>query len=857
MVMAAGQPFLAGGSSKSDMLTNAVRAIRFACRALLRDKGFALTAVLSIGLGAGANAAIYSLVNQALFRLLPVREPERLVLLDWGGTFVGKGWGSDNLMSYLFYRDLRDETDVFEGVFGRAPTFVNAAVDNHAETVSAEIVTGSYFRVLGVRTQLGRTIEDSDDLQPDAHPVVVVSSDYWHNHLGGRSDVVGRTIFINTHPMTVIGVAEPAFHGIDWGEVPALWVPTMMKRQATPDFDWLLDRRGRWLHVFGRLKPGMTADQAQAALQPWFKTMLRTDTTRDDWPRVTADQERRYLASSLRVLPASTGRSDLRGRLERPLIVLLAATTIVLLLACLNVANLYLAGGFARRRETALRLALGASRGRIVRELLVQSGMLACGGAVLGAGIAPTVIRALLSFLPHDSAAVALSDTLNMQVFVFALAASVVTAVLFSVAPAFRTAQAEPSLTLKQDSSTISAGISLRKALVVGQVALALVLLAGAGLFVQTLASLRAKGPGFDSTNLIMLRVDASRNGYSPSRAMTLVRNLAGAVRSVPDVENVALSVGELLSGGSWNQQITIDAGRRFATDSVVHCNAITPEFFDTLAVPLVAGRNFGAAENNPALAWSGDGPPRFRTAIINESLAHRYFGTRNPIGSHLGLGNGPDTKADVEIVGVVRTFSYRGLRETEDQAFFPFFQGPVLGGVFWIRTHTPAAAAFAAIRNAVRSIDPSLPTSVMRTVDDQVDRSLANERLVAALASGFAILAILLALVGVYGVTSFVVAHRTREIGIRVALGASHGSAIWLVLRETTMMLCAGIAIALPVVWSAGRLIESQLFGVHATDWHTAVGAIVLVALAGMAASALPVRRATAINPIEALRCE
>src|SRR6266571_4632133 len=374
------------------MLLNLAREMRFALRGLLRDQGFALTAVLSIGLGVGANAAIFSLVNQALFRLLPVRAPERLVLLDWRGSFIGKGWGSDNLMSYPFYRDLRDEAAVFDGVFGRAPTIVNLALDNRAETISAEIVTGSYFRVLGVHAQLGRTIDESDDQQPGAHPVVVLSFDYWRNRLGSRSDILGRTVFVNTNPMTVIGIAEPGFHGIDWGEVPSLWVPTMMKRQATPDFDWLLDRRGRWLHVFARLKSGMTAQQAQAALQPWFKSMLRGDARREDWPRVTENQERRYLASSLQVLPASHGRSDLRGRLERPLVVLFAATTLVLLLACLNVANLYLARGFARRRETALRLALGASRGRVVRELLVQSAILAVAGAVVGIAIAPTVI---------------------------------------------------------------------------------------------------------------------------------------------------------------------------------------------------------------------------------------------------------------------------------------------------------------------------------------------------------------------------------------------------------------------------------------------------------------------------------
>ena len=841
------------------MSTDLRRDIQLGLRGLFKDRGFALTALLSIGLGVGANAAIFSLVNQALFRQLPVREPERLVLLNWRGSFVGHGWGSGNLMSHPFYEDLRDETGVFDGVFGRAPTTVNLALENTTEPVGAELVTGSYFRVLGVRPLLGRTIQESDDQQPGAHPVVVLSFDYWKNRLGSRADIVGRTVLINTHPMTVIGVADAGFRGIDWGAVPSVWIPTMMKRQATPDFDWLEDRRGRWLHVFGRLKPGVTPEQAQAGVQPWFKAMLQADTRREGWPSVTADQQTRFLASSLEILPAARGRSDLRGRLERPLLVLLAATALVLLLACLNVANLVLARGFARRRETALRLALGASRGRIVRELLVQSGLLAVAGACLGLLIAPTVVQALLSFLPPEAGGVDLSAEINLQVFVFALAAALVTAVLSSLAPALRAARAQPSLTLKEESSTIGAGIGLRRVLVMGQIALALVLLIGAGLFVRTLGTLRAKGPGFATTNQVLLRIDAGRNGYSNARAAILLRDLLTTLRSLPEVQSVGLSIAELLAGGSWNQSLTIESGRRIVTDGVVHCNAVSPGFFDTLGVPMTAGRDFHErdAHDDASVARPGEGAPRFRSAIINESLARRYFGDRNPIGSRLGLGNRPDTATDIEIVGVVRTFSYRGLRETDDQAFFPFFESAIGGGTFWIRTRVASESAFASIRAAVRSVDPGLPIAQMRTVEDQLDRTLVNERLLAMLASGFAGLAVLLAVVGVYGVMSFVVSHRTREIGIRMALGASRGAAVRLILSDAGLMLAVGVAIALPAVWALGRLIESQLFGVGAMDWPTVLIAAVLVACAALAASALPVRRATVISPIQALRHE
>jgi putative ABC transport system permease protein len=843
------------------MFSTLLREVRFALRGLLRDRGFAVTALLSIGLGVGANAAIFSLVDQALFRLLPVRDPGNLVLLDWRGSFVGHGWGSDNLMSFPFYKDLRDGTDVFDGVFGRAPTSVNLAFENRAEPVGAEIVTGSYFSVLGVRPWLGRLISEADDQQRGAHPVVVVSFDYWRTHLAARADIVGRTVRINTHPMTIIGVAAPEFHGIDWGQVPSLWIPTMMKREATPDFDWLDDRRGRWMHVFGRLKSGMSIEGAQAALQPWFKAMLESDTRREDWPAVTADQQRRYLASSLALISAGSGRSDLRGRLEQPLLVLLAATAIVLVLACVNVANLYLARGFARRRETALRLALGASRGRIVRELLVQSLILALGGAALGLLIAPGVIRALVSFLPAATSGIDLVTDINPRVFTFALAAACVTAVLFTLAPAFRAARAHPSLALKESSSAVSGGVRLRKILVIGQIALALVLLMGAGLFVRTLASLRAKGPGFATVNTVLLRIDAARSGYDAQRASRLMHTLLDRFRALPEVEKASISVAELLAGGSWNQPATIDNGRqRIVTDGVVHCNAISPGFFDTLGVPIVAGRDFterDARDDADVIAIEKSDEFPFRSAIINESLARRYFGDANPIGARLGLGNRPDTRTTVTIVGVVRTFSYRGIRQTDDQAFFPMFETSMGGGGFWIRTRVDARSAFPAIRGVVRSVDPTLPIQRIITVDDQLDRLLANERLLAMLATAFAGLAILLAVVGVYGVMAFVVASRTREMGIRMALGATRASAVSLILRDAMVMLGCGVVIALPSVWLFGGLIGSQLFGVQPTDWPTIAGAASLIALAAFGASALPVRRATAIDPIRALRSE
>jgi predicted permease len=826
--------------------------LNYALRMLRKNPAFTVVALLSIGLGVGANSAIFSLVDQALLRPLPVREPERLVLLSWKGTFIGKGWGSGDLLSHPMFRDLKADNQVFAGVFCRHPTFVYLSMENMPELTNAEIVSGNYFDILGVRPAFGRLLDESDDMHPGAHPVVVLSFDYWKNRLGERPDIVGHKVLVNNYPMTVVGVAAAGFRGIDWGEVPSLWIPTMMKKQATPEFDWLDDRRGKWLHVFGRLKPGVSLRQAQAALEPWFKAMLLADTQRESWPVVSEEQRRNFLASTLDVLPAAHGRSDLRGRLERPLLVLLAATGLVLMLACLNVANLSLARAFARRRETALRLVLGASRGRIVRELLAQSGLLALAGGALGVLLAPPASSGLISFLPSS---VHLDSSVNPRVLLFALAVALSTGLLFGLMPAFEGSRTEPGLTLKADSPNLAGGIGLRQSLVVGQIALALVLLIGTGLFVRTLSNLRARGPGFDTTNLLTFRVNGGRIGYDTPRSKRLMTDLLVAVGSVPEVRSVGLSAAELLGGGSWNQRLTIDSGTRLTTKDVVHCNAVTSGFFESLGVPILSGRGFDERDTGDHI---GDVfTPPFRAAIVNESFVKRYFGDRSPVGARLGLGDAPNTKTDVEIVGVVKTFSYRGLRETEDQAYFPFFELPVSGGGFYVRTRTSSTAAFSSIRAAVQQVDPTVPLDGLRTLDDQLDRALGNERLLATLATAFAGLAMLLAAVGLYGVTSFVVSRQTREFGIRMALGAHPRDVLGLVLGRGIKLTFAGVGIGLIAALVLTRLIGSLLFGVSPMDPLTFGAVAIFLTVVALAASYLPARRAMRVDPMVALRYE
>jgi len=836
-------------------LDDALRDARYAARSLRRSPGFTVTAITSLAIGIGASAAIFSLLDQVLFRLLPVREPERLVLIDWKGNALADIHGSYNLMSYPICRDLQQQDSFFDGVFCRAPTTVNlaTAAGERPEPVGAEIVSGSYFPVLGVSPALGRLIQEDDDARPGVHPVVVLSHAYWLQALGGAPDVVGRKVLVNNFPMTVIGVAGAGFRGVDIGEVPALWIPAAMKRQATPEWDELLDRRARWMHVFGRLRPGLTAERAQAGLQPWFKSMLDEDTRREGFPQVTAEQRAEFLASTIEVTPASQGHSMLRRRLDRPLQVLMTGTLLLLLLASLNVASLFLARGAARGREIRTRLALGASRRRITSLLLADSLWIALGGGALGLLVAPMVSRVLLSFLPPNVAGVDLSARTDGRVFVFALVMSVATGVLCGLAPAWQAGRLPLASWLKDRTGGPGAGgVRLRKVLVVGQMSFTLVLLVGAGLFVQTLARLVGQGPGFPTAQLVTFGINPLRAGYSTDDSSRAMRRVLAEVQSLPDVEHAGLAGMNLLIGGSAQNNLTIEADKRIVTDRVVHLNWVSAGFFSTLGTPMVAGRDFDERDVRPAVGETGE-----RSVIVNERFARRYFGEASPIGHRIGIGNRPDAKVTIEIVGLVRDFSYRDLREQTEQAFFPYFEGALPAGTVYVRARGTPSSALASVRAAVGRVDPTLPLLLPRTVDEQVSRSLTTERMLATLSGGFAGVALLLSVVGLYGVMAFVVTSRTQEIGIRMALGATRRAAVWLVVADAVAMIAAGTAIALPCLWAVSRLVEAQLFGVQALDARTIAAASLGLAGVALAAAMVPAWRAASVSPTEALRFE
>jgi predicted permease len=832
-------------------LRDFVYDLRFSARSFLRNRSFTAAAVASLAIGIGATTAIYSLVDQVILHALPVREPERLVLIDWKGDPVASGFGSWNLMSYPICRDLQRHDEVFDGVLCRAEMTVTLSVGGMPEPTRVEIVSGTYFPVLGIGPALGRVLGPDDDQPPAESSAVVLAYDFWRTRLSGDPAVVGRKVLVNQYPMTIAGVAPPGFRGIDVGEVPALWIPAAMMSHANPGFTRLMDRRMRWMQVLGRLKPEVTLERAQAALQPWFKAMLVEDMRLPGFPTITPERRQRFLASRLELTSAPRGHSPLRRRLSQPLWVLFAATAVLLGLACLNVAGLFLARGTARDREIKTRLALGASRGRIGRQLLTDSVLLALAGGALGVALAPLAMRTLIAFLPSDTATTALHSNADGRLLAFAFAASVAAGMLSGLVPALHVGRRSLVTSLRGGTA---GSVRLRKVIVAAQIALSLVLVIGAVLFARTLTALLAKGPGFDTTSLVSFGIEPRQSGYTPIDASRLVFRIHDQVRAAADTTASAVARYPLLTGGSWNYQMTILADRRIATDREVNLNAVTPGFFSTLGARIVTGRDFDQRDTQAG----GDTGPR--TAIVNEAFVARYLQRRSPLGVLVGLGSGPDTQPTLEVVGVVSTFSYRGLREESEQAFFPMLEGGEgadVGGTFYVKVRGTPEQAAAAIRSIVHNADPALPINYFRTVDEQISRSLNTERILATLSGGFGALALLLSLVGLCGVMSFVVTGRTREIGIRIALGARRSAAVWLVLRDAVTMIAAGTAVALPCVWALGRLVESQLFGVTPTDPITIAATTLLLALVSLGAALVPAYGASTVNPTDALRAE
>ena len=826
--------------------------LRYALRTLWKAPLFTAIAVLSLALGIGANTAIFTLVNQLILQPLPVDHPEQLVLLSAVGRHYGSNTGRNSL-SYPMYQDFRDKNQVFSGMFCRYGDTLAVTFEGKTELVAGEEVSGNYFRVLGVGAALGRVFTASDDLYQGAHPLAVLSYGYWKTRFAGDRNVLGKKIVVNGYPLTIIGVSQAGFNGTEVGTAPQIRVPiTMHDDLPRTDYAELNNRRRRFVQVFGRMKPGETIEQAKAGLQPLFHQMLEMEVKQKEFAKASDFRKKDFLRMSMVVLPGSKGRSELRREFSKPLWALTAIVGLVLLIACSNLANLLIARASARQKEIAVRLAMGAGRGRLIRQLLVESMVLALMGGAAGLSLAVMVDRALIAFLPSRVFTLTLSATPDLTVLGFTVLVSLVTGLLFGLVPALQATRPQLASTLKDQAGSVVHGPSvvLRKSLVVAQVALSLLLLIGAGLFLQSLRNLHELRPGFDTNHLLTFQVEPTLSGYNKPWTRDYYRRLKERLEALPGVSSATLAVVALLVDNEWDNTVTIEGyvpkPGELPDPHMQYCSA---GYFETMKIPILLGR--------PFLPKDDENAPR--VAVINQKLAKRYFGTGNPVGRHIGMGGDPGTKTDIEIVGVAGDTKYENLREpVPEELYIPFRQaGFVTSMSAYVRTHSEPVNVFGSVRQAVREVDANVPMYDLHTVDQQVQISLLTERLLATLSTAFGLLATLLAALGLYGVMAYMVARRTREIGIRMALGAGGGSVVWLVMREVMVLAAIGLTIGLPAAWMLTQLVEAQLFGVRATDPLTMI--LAAIGIGGVAALAgyLPARRATGIDPMRALRWE
>ncbi|HTX34631.1 MAG TPA: ABC transporter permease [Bryobacteraceae bacterium] len=835
--------------------------LRFAFRNLARSPLFTLVAVSSLALGIGANTAIFTLVDQLLLRLLPVRDPQQLVMIWTTGPHLGSNRGM-RMASYPMYQDFQQRAPAFSSVFCRYQADTSVAFGGQTERATAELVSGNYFQALGVGPALGRVFTPAqDDRVYEGHPSVVLSYPYWITRFNGDPSVLGQKILVNNYPMTIVGVSAANFNGLDPSRAPQLRIPILMKPLMTPGWDDLADRRSQWVQVFARLKPGFTLASAKASLQPLLQQILRDELTRPEMRDTTDYNRQRFLARQVLMESAAAGYSYLRQFAGTALVVLMCMVGLVLLIACFNVANLLIARAMARQKEVAVRLAIGASRRQLLFQLLIESLVLSLAGGAAGLVLSVIITRGLFQFVPTGSMPLMLHAEPDLRILAFDAALAILTGLLFGLAPAWQAMGLDLWTTLKDAGGAVTGSggsVQLRKGLVVAQVAFSFLLLAGAGLFVKTLVNLKDTRMGFaDIDNLISFQLDPALNGYSTPRILQFYRRVLEETRALPGVKDASYAAEAVLAGDEWDSTMGVEGHQaKDGEDMQAFMNAVSPGYFATMGVPLIEGRDFDARDTGTG---TGNGDGSFKVAVVNRAFATHFFGNRSPIGRHVGFGSGPNSKLNIEIVGMVDNSLYEGPREgVHRQVFVPLNQSNFpMSAVFYVHTHMESSQMFAAVRRRIAALNAAMPVYEMKTLGQQLDETLNTERLVATLSAAFGVLATLLAALGLYGVMAFVVVRRTKEIGLRMALGASRNLVVWMVLREALLMLGIGLAAGLPVAFALSRLVASQLYGVKPDDLSTGLAALLILSAVAVGAGFLPARRASAIDPIRALRYE
>ncbi len=826
--------------------------LRHSLRLLWKAPGFTAVAILSLALGIGANTAIFSIINAVMLKMLPVGDPARLVAMVDDTSARGRPLRDATYYTNPIWEQIRDHQQTMDGVTAFGAETFDLGVGGEVQRVSGLFVSGRFFDVVGVRPWLGRTFTADDDRRGGGAdgPVAVLSYGFWRDHFGGSPAAIGGTVRLGGHPFTVVGVAPPGFFGVEVGNTFDVAVPLGAETILRGQENSRLDVRGSyWLRIIGRLKPRQTPAQAAAGLRG-IQASVREATLP---PNNTAQDLAEYLSDPFSVAPAGTGLSSLRAQYRPALMMLMALVAVVLLIACANLANLLLARATARQREFAIRLAIGASRGRLVRQILTESLLLAVMGAVAGLGIAQFASRVIVRGLSSSRSAVFVDVSIDWRVLAFTATVAMTTVIMFALVPAFRSTHVSAHDALKSGGRGIASGwrgFTLEKLLVATQMALSLVLVFGASLFVRSFATLATLDPGFDATRVMQVATDLTRADYPPAQRLMVFDQLQHALQAIPGVKSVALAQITPVRGDMWANPLQVEGFTpKDRRDRSVMLNRVSPGYFQTLGTPFRAGRDFDEHDTMTAP----------RVAIVNDAVVRKFFHGENPVGRTINTLGPADNPQPVTIIGVVGNTAYQSLRETPPPLMYLAMAqqpNPRASMTFLLRMQGDASSTSLAeaVTRAGAAIHQNI-TFEFRSLDTQVNESLIQERLLAMLSGFFGALALLVAGVGLYGMMSLAVTRRRNELGLRMALGANPRGIVRLVLRDVALIMALGLAAGAAIALASGKLVATLLFGLTPTDPTTAGIALTLLAGVALLAGYLPARRAAGLDPMIALR--